>query len=330
VALIDMQSELRGCVPKLSFAYSKTLVNRAWRVVREQNLWSFNLFESSWTSPPIMTTGAATVITGSDQIQFDADATAAINAAQLTQTYSLITQRQFRIGVSGIYNLIEYNSILGSATLDRIWGDPSFTDSTYQLYQLYYTPPMSDFVTWLSVRNPTMFLNLELVKTRKQLDALDPQRLWYAWPTDVVPWGIDQRGAGTDNASATLGYMMFELWGQPINPFTYQCYGIRKGADLVNPTDTLPFQIGEDIILALARSYAYEWAEANKDSAPRNSGPDFKFLIGRTLDEYKKLLIMYRRQDRELVDNWGSIRGFPYPIFALGHYNTLAGVAGSA
>jgi len=307
--------------------------------VRESNLWSFNLFECSWISPPLMTTGTVTATQGFPTITFDPVAIAAIQAAQIAQPYSLFTQRQFRIGVGGIYNILSLDPAFASngiATLDRPYGDVGGAGLAYQIYQLYYIAtdnsgaPMPDFLTWLSVRNPIMFLNLELTKTRKQLDAIDPQRLWYAWPTDVVPWGIDLRGQGTINASASVGCMLFELWGQPVNPFTYQCYGVRKGTDLVDPTDTLPVQVGEDIVLALARTYAYEWAEANKDIAPRNSGPDFRFLIGKSLDEYKKLLIMYRRQDRELVDNWSSLRQLSTPIFAIGHYNTLAGVGGPA
>jgi len=339
MAFGDMVSELRGSVPKVAIEYCPTLINRAWREIRNQNMWSFNLYEQSWITPPIINSGTATVQQGFNTVIFDATAIAAIDTAQAAQPYSLITQRQFRVGVGGIYNIMslapDFNTS-GVATLDRIWGDPGGTFQGYTIYQVYYTPQFKDHKQWLTVRNPVMFLNLDLITTRKQIDARDPQRLWYAWPTNVVPWGTDVRGqgqtddAGNSLASATLGYPLYELWGQPVNPFTYQCYGVRKGVDLVEPTDELPININEELVLARARWYAYEWAEANKDIEPRNTGPDFRFLIGKADADYKRLLIIARREDRALVDNWFLIRGQDVPIFSLGHYNTLASMAGPA
>lgn len=331
MALQDMQAELRGAVPKLPFSFTKTLINRAWRVIRESDLWSFNLYESSWISPAVVTTGSVTVQQGSDTVQFDADATAAINQSQLDYPTSLITQRQLRpgstAGVSQIYNLIGYDQITGAGTLDRIYADNSGVATAYQLYQLYYAAPFQDHLTWVSVRNMQMFLDLRLGTERNEIDQLDPQRSIYQFPTDVIPYMIDNRGQGTDNSSATLGFPLFELWGQPVNPFTYALYGIRRGQDLVNPTDTLPIQVGEDCVLALARSYAYEWAEANKDIAPRSTGPDFRFLIGKSTDEYNKRLILYRKQDKEFVNAWFSIRNLQWNSSQVGSYNTLAGVS---
>lgn len=322
-----MQTELRGAVPKLPYSFTKTLINRAYRQIREQNLWSFNLFTSSWISPPpIIGVGGVTANQGFDSIQFDPTATSAINAWQLANTYALITTQQFRVASGGIYNIIQYDPTTGVATLDRPFADPSIADLAFQIYQLYYVPPMIDFLTWQSVRNPVMFIDLGLTMTRAQLDAMDPQRTWYQFPSQVVPFMIDNRGAGTANASATLGYPMFELWGQPVTPYTYQCYGIRKGTDLSAPTDTLPYQIGEDLVLAKAYEYAYQWAEANKDMTPRAVGPDFKFLIGKTQAEYKGLLTKYRRQDREFVDNYESIHGLLTGALS-GIYNTISGVA---
>lgn len=300
-----MQAELRGSVPKLPYAFTKTLVNRAYKNIRLANLWSFNVFESSWiTPPPIINVGTVTTTQGLPTITFDATAIAAINANQIANAYSLITQRQFRVAVGGIYNILTYSPVSGVATLDRIYGDPSGAGQAFQLYQIYYTPPMLDFKTWISIRNPSMYYDLILNMTRGEVDARDPQRTIYMFPTHAVPFGTDTRGAGTANASATLNFPLYELWGQPVSVFTYQCYGIRDGVDLSAPDDTLPPTIAEETVLALARAYAYEWAEANKDIAPRNSGPDFRFLIGQTMGEYKKLLVRDRLKDRNFIDNY--------------------------
>jgi hypothetical protein len=327
MALQDMMSELRGAVPKLPFAFTKTLVNRAWKTIRRGNLWSFQLYECSIITPPSEQAGTVTATQGSATITFDATALAALNADQIAQPYSLLTQRQFRIGSGGIYNIIFFNPITGVATLDRPFGDPSISGSSYLLYQVYYAPPFQDHRTWLSVRNPLLFLNLDLTYTRAMLDQEDPQRLIYQFPTRIVGWGRDQRGRGTANASSTLGFPLYELWGQPVAPFTYQAYGLRNYPDLTLPTDTLPDPLDdEDILLTLAKYYAYEWAEANRDISPRSTGPDWKFLMAQSLDKHKKLMSHYRREDKEFVDNWFSVRqltmGVVYPF-----YNTISGVA---
>jgi hypothetical protein len=327
-----MQTELRGSLPKLPFAFTKTLINRAWRVIRESDLWSFNLFEASWISPPVINTGGVTVTQGFNTVQFDATATAAINTAQASQPYSLITQRQFRpgnvAGVAQIYNLISYNPATGAAVLDRIYADPSGNDTAYNLYQLYYPAPYLDHLGWISVRNMQMFLDLDLDTERQVIDAWDPQRSWYQFPTRVVPYAIDIRGQGTATPSATLGYPLFELWGQPVTPFSYDLYGLRRGTDLSNPTDTLPIQVGEDCVIARARMYAYEWAEANKSMAPRAEGPDFRYLYSVAEKEFKDRLGWYRKQDKEYVDNWFTIRNPQWYSRAFGYYNTIASVAG--
>ena len=325
-----MRSEFCGSVPKPPFSFTGTLINRAYRQIRESNLWSFQLYESAWITPPLINTGTVTLTTGSSALTFNAAAIAAINAAQLLSPYSLITQRQFRNSAAGgICSFISYNSITGAAVLDRPYSDQiTGAGQSYQIYQVYYPAPYKDHLTWISVRNPSMFLDLDLTTTRAEVDAMDPQRTWYQFPSRAVPLGSDLRGLGTATPSATLYYPLYELWGQPVTPFSYQCYGIRRGTPLGAPTDVLPPSIDEELVLALARRYAYEWAEANKDMSPRSSGPDFKFLMGLAQSEYAKLLTLYRKQDKEFVNNWLVTRGGQVAQRGS-YYNTLAGVAGS-
>lgn len=321
-------TELRGAVPKISITFCRTLINRAWREVREAGLWSFNLYEMAWATPPPVTVGTCAATQGSPIITFDlVQAVPALLASLIANPYSLLTQRQFRPQFAGgIYNIVQLDPAFaanGRATLDRMFLDPSQTAGNYQVYQVYYTPLFQDHLTFLSIRNPSMFLDLDLSKTRDWIDSRDPQRQWYQFPTHVVPFGRDTRPG-----SGTLGFPLYELWGQPFNNFTYQCYALRRGTDLVNPSDTLPFPIGDDLVLAKAYKYAYEWAEANRDQQPRSAGPDFKYLIGAKEDEYKKLLTLYRKQDRETVNNYFKVRTPDAASRAFGFFNTLAGVAG--
>jgi hypothetical protein len=171
------------------------------------------------------------------------------------------------------------------------------------IYQCYYPAPYQDFLTWINIRDIVNFNDLVLTENRKTLDLRDPQRTIFYLPTHCIYYQQNQ-----NPASDTYGVPVFELWGQPLYTLQYQLYGIRKGTDLVNDNDTLPPAVGEDAVMAKARAYAYEWAEANKGDMPRNAGSDFRFLIGTALAEFKALWTQYRRQDRETVDNWYEIR----------------------
>lgn len=302
MSFLSMYSELRGSVPKIPLALCKTLTNRAWRDIRRQNLWSFQIYDSNWISPGLVNSGLATAVQGSDQVVLDATAAAALIASNTS--YSPVTLRQFRIGTSTVYNINAFDNVL-TLTLDRGYQESSTGGPVaYNIYQCYYAAPYQDHLTFVSVRNMTFPSDLFLDKNREWLDEVDPQRTYWQWPTHVLFY---RTGNDVGNM-ATYQYPMFEMWGPPLSNYSFQLYGIRKGTDLVANTDTLPPCIGEDAVIALAKVFGYEWAEANKGSLPRNQGPDFKFLMGESMAQYTRLYKDMRRQDRETVDSWFSIR----------------------
>lgn len=315
-----MSAEIKGFIPKMSYDFSKTLINRAWKDVRRQNLWSFQVFTDQWISPAIIQAGTCSVTTGSPIVTMDATAAAAINAS--SATYSLITQRQFRIFPGGIYSIIGWDGAT-LLTLDRPYGEATVTGQEYTIYQPYYAAPMEDFLMFLSVRDMRNFIPLRLTRTQAEVNKEDPQRTIFFFPTDVIPWQQDQNPSST-----TYRYPMFELWGAPFftTPWNWQLYGLRKGTDLALPTDTLPPAVGEDCVLALARQYAYEWAEANKGDIPRNQGTDFRFLIGEAKSDYNRLFRDYRRQDRNTINNWDSVRQEAF-YARVPYYSTQSGTA---
>ena len=319
MAFINMVAEVRGTVPKMPFDMAKTLVNRAWRDVRRRNLWSFQLYEGQWISPGQVNTGLATTVQGSASVTVNAAAAAAINAS--VTSFSPIIARQFRIAAGGIYNITAWDTV-SLLTLDRVYGEASATLSAYSIYQVYYAAPYSDHRTWISVRDMRNFIDLFTNKTRAQVDAADPQRTWYYFPTDVVYYQQDQ-----NPNSSTYRYPMYELWGAPTYALNWQLYGVRRLPDFTANTDTLPPALGEDCLIALAKYYAYQWAEANKGAIPRNQGPDFKFLMGAAKQEYDQLFKSYRKDDRETVNNFFSIRrlGMYGKVFA--YYSTLSNTA---
>lgn len=342
MSLQTMASEIRGSMPKMPYPYAVTLINRAFREIRERNLWSFQLAEGQWISPAQISVGTATATQGSTQVLMDPVATAAIQA-QGNAPYSLLTQRQFRIGSGGVYNIVGWAlspTIAGSSilTLDRMYGEistgiggttpgtipPGGTPSgvSYFIYQVYYASPSKHFLRFISVRDMQNFVDLHIAMVREELDQNDPQRTWYYFPTHVIPYKPDLRPG-----SPTYGYMLHELWGAPQYSLNYQLLYIDKGEELVNPTDVLPMAIGEDVVLAKARVYAYEWAEANKGALERNQGPDYRFLMGAASKEFELLFKNYRRQDRETVDNFFMAgRNSLYGRF-WGQYNSISGTA---
>jgi hypothetical protein len=319
-----MWSELTGCVPKLPPDYAKTLIQRAYRDVRRKNLWSFQLFDANWTSPPIINQGLVTCVQGTNTVVFDATASALITAAVMGPP-TPITQRQFRVGIGTIYNIWAYSVSSGivTLTLDRNYQESSVSGSGFMIFQCYYPAPMEDFLTFTSVRDTVNFIDLFINrKTRAQIDEDDPQRTWYYFPTDVVGYQADQ-----NLASPTYRWPMFELWGAPLYQLTYQLYGIRRGVPLANNSDVLPPAIGEDCVVALGRKYAYEWAEANKGDLPRNAGPDFRFLITQADKEYQTLYREYRKDDMETINNYFAIMRSGLYGKTFAYYNAISGTA---
>jgi hypothetical protein len=317
MAFQDMIAEIRGSVPKMPRDYAKTLVNRAWTDLRRKNLWSFLIYEGNWVAPAPVVGGLLTATQGSNTVTLNSAGAAAFNASITSVTPAIA--RQLRVGLSTIYNIWAWDTV-STITLDRPYQEVSTTlTSGYNIYQPYYAAPVSDFWAFISVRDFVNFIDLYTDRyTRADLDEMDPQRTWYYFPTDVVPYQLNQ-----NLASPTYQSMMYELWGAPQSNLVYQVIGLRKGLPLVNPTDTLPPQVGEDCVTALARMYAYEWAEANKGDTPRNQGSDWKYLIGQAGADYKRLYKEYRMADREIVDNFfANRRSTLYGKF-YAEYNTM-------
>jgi len=303
MSFVSMYSELTGWVPKLPVTLAKTIINRAWRDVRRKNLWGFQLGEANWVSPALINAGTVTTTTGANTVVFDATATIALSPLLLSGPFPTnLLQRQFRVGISTIYNLTA-GTINGSGflvlTLDRPYTDASLSGQSYSVLQCYYPAPVKDFLMWINVRDITNFNDLVLEKTRYEIDLRDPQRTIFYIPTHVVAYQTDP-----NPASPTFQYPMFELWGQPQSILPYQLYFIRRGAELVNDSDVLPPAVGEDCVLELGKFYAYQWAEGNKGDMPRNVGSDFKFLMGECMANYKRLFAEYRKDDLEFVNNW--------------------------
>ena len=314
-----MIAEMRGTVTNYSALLARTHIRNAWTDIRKMKGWSFQLANGGFGTPGLVNAGSATTAFGSNQVIGDATATAAWATASTPG--SLITQRQFRVGASTIYNIIAYdtttNAPFATLTLDRPWIDTSSgSGQGYSIYQCYYAVPVQDFAAWETVVdvNNCIFLDTSSRKaTTAFADQYDPQRQIFSNPGSLIPYQVDARPG-----SATLGWMMYELYPQPQAQYAYQTWYSREGADLVNPSDTLPFPITEHVVKTLARVKAYEWAEANKNPGnPRGAGADYRFLMGAASAEAKAQIKEIRSEDRDRVDLFYSVMsrvsGYGYP-----------------
>ena len=340
-----MQAELVGMVSWLPPDYAKTCVLRSFSDICRKNLWSFLVFEGNWTSPAIVNAGQATTVQGQNAITLNAAASAAAIAIAFGPP-STIIQRQFRVGIGTIYNIWGINASNPNAvvlTLDRLYAEPSGT-SAYQIYQVYYpavaqqgldTVPVTDFREWIGIRDINNFNNLFTTKSRAWVNERDPQRTVYYLPTHAVPYQLD-----LNPASPTYKCLLFELWGQPSFVLTYQLAGIRRGDGiLVNPSDEIPPQLGEDCVMSLARYYAYQWGALNWQAAwgPR---PNFEAMMqmevsndrrpGRPLGLWNRLFAEYRMQDRSAMDNFKTRLRRTLGSPALPSYTTIPGEFGVA
>ena len=207
----------------------------------------------------------------------------------------------------------------GIATLDRTYQEATAGASAYFIFQCYYASPVKDFKAWASVRDMLNYNDLFTNRTRPWVDQRDPQRTLYYIPTHVVYYQDDK-----NPASSTFGWPLFELWGPPTQVLTYQLYGYRKGVALVDPGDELPMALGEDCVMARARKYAYEWAEANREKASQNY-----IVLKRDADaDYTRLWKQYRRDDRNMLDAFHTKfrRSRAFPTYEPS-YNAQTGYA---
>ena len=284
--LRELSSELVGHIPALSYLLARKLVNNAWKDVRDARLWSFLVEEDAFSSPAVVTDGAAAVTFGSNLVTADATAKAVWDALGLVIP---ITERQFRVNTNGpIYNITAYNSITGVATLDRIYRETTQAAATYQMYKAYYSPP-DDFLRFESLWNPIDGYPLRLGATSPEISIRDPIR--------------GAQGLGYYLASykvnSTTGRPIYEMWPHPTSERTYQFISVKKGLDLTDD-QSLPVTLNSEVVRERALFHAYQWAMANKGRFPELQGTDWRFMRSDSNRTYETVLQRARVKDEEI------------------------------
>ncbi len=329
MSLETMASRLTGWLPRFPKGEAYNIVNDAWTDIRNDRLWSFQLVEDSISTPNLINVGTFTTVQGTNTVTANATASAAITGL----TNPLLTQRQFRITSGGIYSIIAADFTNPNAvvlTLDRTYTDPSGAGQSYQIYQCYFPAPVADFKRWIDWRDLTNGDWLSIYQTRREVNMGAPQRLYFTFPHWVLPFGYDQRGAGTANPSATIGYPWYELYPNPLSVVSYMRWWVRTGAELVNTSDTVPYPITDKLVIARAQMLGCRWCESNRDPAiPRGQAADYKFLYEAAAKEYSIELKLIGLKDRDLTDLFLS--RIPRPnrtgINRLPYYSTISGRA---
>lgn len=306
MAFKDMIFRLTGDVPGLPGRTARTHIIEAMQRIYDEQMWSWQLKEGGWLTPgiiggtvlPYQSLGTITATAYSTSIVGDATAAALWQAYVAAGKLPLITQFQIRCAPYSLYNIIAFNGT-NTFTLDRPWMEPDGAGLTYMMYQAYFAAPVLDFKRFFSIWDPTNSAPLDYWSyDRRRLAVEDPQREIFDEPAYVVPYEIDNRAG-----SATLGYMLFELWPHPLSILPYSFAYLRSGPLPSAMTDTVPPPLTEEAVMWRAREVSYLWKEAHKgEDMKRGSGADWRFLAQAASKEYQDAIKNVKDRDRDLVD----------------------------
>lgn len=338
MSFLSMKSELAEAIPGMSRIYAGTLINRAWGVVRDSALWSFQLQQGGFATAALVNSGTVTVTPTPPSNQVVGDATA--SAAWAALTWPFITMYQFRVEGYSIYSVIGVDFTNPAAVvlyLDRPFIDPvsPTVGAGYQLMTAYLVAPSQSFKRWLSVMDMFNAYALDIWTSRRDVNLSDPTRLYTSDPDVIMGIGQDKRGIGLYDVygnslqSAFVGWQMFELWPNPTGANSYQTWYVDRLPDLVNNDDTLPSPVTDDVVLEKAKVYAYEWAEARKDvMAAKGSGANYLVLAREAEARFLARLKTLRLDDKDNVDAYNQrLNASRGGVFLNPSYNSVTGRA---
>ena len=281
----SMAKALTGEVPGTPLSLAQTRVNDALGKIYDQSDWHFQTQYAGWLCPgQIANSGTFTTTPYQNTVVADATASAAIVAHT---GMPLITQLQYRDPARAIYNVVGYATAgsppVVTLTLDRPWMEPtSGPGQPYMLYQCYFVAPVQDFRKFIEVRDTTDAGRLDFWSySQADLARRDPQRTTFADPAFVVPVGADMRPG-----SSTLGWQMFELWPQQLSYVPYSFSYKRRGPSLVNPTDTVPYPLTEELVEWKAKEILLQYKAAQAEEKAKGGGAGWLLMAGMAKKEY--------------------------------------------
>ena len=142
-------------------------------------------------------------------------------------------------------------SIGSTLTLDRLYRETTVVGTDATVFRQFYQPTSSDFARLDHLLDPITGYEFAWEKgTPDEIDRVDPQRASNGNPYRIY----------FNHFDSTTGLPVYELWPIPAYQRAYIAHVWLRGTDFTEDTDTLPFQVPEELLLMRARLVAYEWA----------------------------------------------------------------------
>ena len=302
----DFQGFIMGFVPRLSVFLAEQLINAAWRDIQESRRWSFKVAETVLQAPGQITVGAASVTQFSNQVTGNAVASAAWTGL----SNPILTLRQFRVPTGPIYNIIaaDFTNLAAVVlTLDRDYQEITNSTATYMIYRCYYQAPSSDFLKWTSIVDPFNGYQFGSTSaTKAEVDRWDPLRGALSNPTVISTYKYETIGNDPDVPT-------FEMWPHPTAQISYRALYQKRVSKLVDPADSIPVQIPDEVLQDRTLYRAYQWCEANKGARVELQGSNWQSLWTEVNNNYAQKLQQAKVQDEEIfIQNWGSYMNVPF------------------
>lgn len=328
MAFLDLVTTLTGELPGLSPQLARKHINWAWRDIRQMRLWSFLELDGAVVCPTQITEGAAAIVQFTDTVTLDATASAAIAAQLLVGATPGIFNLSIRFGASTpaigqVYNIIDFDNTTPTAvilTLNRIVMEATNATAGYQIYRPYITPPIDDFLHWITIVDMVNAFTMSndngrLSRSSAYFDLCDPQRQ----AQGLAYWCGAYAGAYTSNpvtgtvipqSTVNPGTMIYELWPHPTSGQTFYVRFRRRGTDFINLLDTQPDGIPDAMILNRAKGqYSYPFAAANIGHFPTFKGVGWQGLIAMANGNFTTDLLLAKKNDNETALNTVYARG---------------------
>lgn len=292
---MDFQTAYRELMlqtPSLPEDLASRLLNRSLRDIHDSRLWSFNIKQGIFVSAGSVATGTFNVAKFTSTCTASATAKTAINA----ETFPPITDRQIRFGVptaaGPTYNISDWDPVTGILSLDIMYTEATSTTAPYQILQCYYAiwkgqeTKVTDFLKFISVKDPITGYVLKYGFTRPEIDQMNPQMSYQGQPYYICQYKYDD-----------LGVPLFELIPSPTTQQRYDVLYQTRGTDLIEG-DVLPSLI-ENAIMELSLYRAAQWALRNIGRYPDLKGVDWRLVMSEHRRNFKEELIQAERQDEE-------------------------------
>jgi hypothetical protein len=281
VAFQDLTGELVGLIPGLPVPLARTYINRAWRKIRDvRPTWGWLHGDAAIVCPAQITAGTFNVVQYATTVTADANASAALLAQAQPGAVPGLTNLQIRFYATAvaaqIYNIVSVNVTNPAAlvlTVDRMIVEATNPTSTYIVYRVYFTPPISDFQSFTSIVDMVNGYDLALDYSSEQFDVWDPQR---------GALGLANYCGAYKGTLQTTGQSvpMYELWPGSTNGQSFYCRYVRAGANFVQPTDTQPTIIPDDLIIQFALlNGGYRYAQMHPLQQPALKGANWVALM---------------------------------------------------